>query len=206
MQKNIAVCGAPVVGKISLVLQLYKMIHGDSRPPGEIHANFYRRLFQIPITHRDVTFYFKCIPGAYWDPFDNPTEFITIDCTQGYALYGPTSSLSAAKGLMNPFDEIYTPLLSDADVVLYVIASGLDRSDPQLKWFQRYQSATQRLQKGWVDIPWIFILNKVDISTENPLGTYLPVQGENEILHTIGVGDGSNIDKLWNRILHRTQP
>ncbi len=107
---------------------------------------------------------------------------------------------------MNPLDEMYTPLLFDADVVLYVIASGLDRSDSQLKWFQRYQSATQRLQKGWVDIPWIFILNKVDISTENPLVTHLPVQDTDEILHTIGVGDGFNIDRLWNRILHLTQP
>ncbi len=97
-------------------------------------------------------------------------------------------------------------LLETCNVVCYVFASvaasGPAREEDrklQLRHFETHCAIGRNLQKLWVDIPWIFVLNKADFGLDDPLLDEPPGLPDRRPLITDAV-KGTGVGKVWEAI------
>ncbi len=70
----------------------------------------------------------------------------------------------------------------------------------QKDYFNSYMDALRGRNLTSRDIPWIWILNKVDFGPTNPLAQQIPQEQRGEVIPTIAIGP-KGIDLVWKRIV-----
>jgi predicted GTPase len=95
--------------------------------------------------------------------------------------------------------EVIPKVFTSAMVVVYVISASAG-SEEQQRIFEQYVSDTLHVGTHWDDIPWIFVLNKVDLGDDNPLRQHIPIQFHDDIIHCSAT-QGIGIEQLWQKIL-----
>ena len=91
--------------------------------------------------------------------------------------------------------------LKNAEMVVYVVSTN-DIGGPgfqEEKW-DEYVTAAKELKATWTDVPWLFVLNKIDLKQGNPLIHRIPEEYRDQIIQTCAT-DGRGVDILWQRIL-----
>lgn len=97
-------------------------------------------------------------------------------------------------------------VINYADLGLFVIDSGEERRgvmDQQL-YLACYEESVFRIRRGWEGIPWLFVLNKVDQSSQNPLKNHIPELYRNKVLNVAaitGIGIDELIKQIWKSAL-----
>lgn len=91
--------------------------------------------------------------------------------------------------------------LERAELVVYV-TSAVPICDPecQVEAWDGYLAAATELKKTWNDVPWLFVLNKIDRGSTNFLLHRIPEAYRDQIIQTCAK-DGRGVDILWQRIL-----
>jgi 50S ribosomal subunit-associated GTPase HflX len=104
----------------------------------------------------------------------------------------------AAQGPFVGFEEVIPAILTDARIVVFVIAASQGRE--QQGPFEQYASFASDIGVHWNDVPWIFVLNKVDLGKRNPLLADIPAQFRNDIVQCVARED-KGIEQLWQQII-----
>lgn len=106
---------------------------------------------------------------------------------------------STLTGLFNPERRnLVSELMVGISVVIYV-SSTVPPQQSEEMYFRLYTEEATRKRVSWTEIPWIFVLNKVDLGDYNPLLLHIPVQFHDDIIHCSAT-QGIGIDQLWQRI------
>jgi predicted GTPase len=100
--------------------------------------------------------------------------------------------------------EVIPRVFTSAMVVVYVVSASAG-SEEQQRIFKQYVSDAMHVGAHWDDIPWIFVLNKVDLGNQNPLLSHIPAQFHNNIIHCSAT-QGIGIEQLWQKILAVMSP
>ena len=98
-------------------------------------------------------------------------------------------------------EEMNRKALKNAEMVVYVVSTN-DIGGPgfqEEKW-DEYVTAAKELKATWTDVPWLFVLNKIDLKQGNPLIHRIPEEYRDQIIQTCAT-DGRGVDILWQRIL-----
>ncbi|NJL55951.1 GTPase domain-containing protein [bacterium] len=96
-------------------------------------------------------------------------------------------------------EEFFPELLIGARCLVFVVSASAGKQEQQ-RIFEQYVSYAVRVGAHWDNIPWIFVLNKVDLGNQNPLLQHIPTQFHDDIIHcsaTLGIG----IEQLWQKII-----
>ena len=101
-------------------------------------------------------------------------------------------------------DTVIPTVLTNATVVVYVI-SAFACINLQLPNFKEYVTCAAQVGAHWDDIPWLFVLNKVDIKDQNPLLEYIPPHFHDTIIRCVAVED-KGVDELWQQLLTLVAP
>lgn len=150
MIQRVAVCGAPLTGKTTILMAL-----GQITDAGRIQRSFSDT---ENLARLDVNYY------------DKQVAFITISGNFNYAS-----------------SKVIPKILSGASAVVYV-CSALpnaqqpfleqkrlsEESDRQRLFWNMYTQEADRVGASWINIPWVFVLNKVDLGNRNPLSQEIP--------------------------------
>jgi GTPase SAR1 family protein len=102
--------------------------------------------------------------------------------------------------IQGPFldrEKVITDLLFGVDAVVYVIAPSPETGQERI--FEELVSYAKNLGVAWEEVPWVFVLNKVDISEQSPMISKIPETLQGDIVHCIAT-TGYGVQNLWNRI------
>jgi len=94
---------------------------------------------------------------------------------------------------------VLTELIKQADMIVYV-CSTIPPKNAEPFYFNLYSNEAAHLHVSWNEIPWMFVLNKVDLSSENPLIGFIPPQFHNQIMKC-AANQGRNVPDLWQKIV-----
>lgn len=114
------------------------------------------------------------------------------------ALLERSLSVMTASG---PFinDTVIPTVLTDASIVVYVV-SAFACINMQKPDFEEYIKCAKQVGVHWDDVPWFFVLNKLDLVDQNPLLEDIPARFHDTIIRCVAVKD-QGVDELWQRIL-----
>ncbi|MEW6737807.1 MAG: hypothetical protein AB1489_41385, partial [Acidobacteriota bacterium] len=101
-------------------------------------------------------------------------------------------------------EEAINYLFSISDCIVYVFSAFTNDVGFHEEWFKFHVQIAKTLNKLCTDIPWIFVLHKVDAGTIIPPALSLPPGIEHQIIKTSVVPPSIGIDTLWKRILEVT--
>lgn len=140
----------------------------------------------------------------------NPQHQITVDADETKRITSLDIALpqrhiqvmTASGAFVN--DTVIPTVLTSATVVVYVISASACIK-PQLSSFKEYVTCAVRVGSHWDDIPWLFVLNKVDLTDQNPLLEYIPSHFHNKIIRCVAVKD-KGVDELWRQLLTLVAP
>ena len=96
-------------------------------------------------------------------------------------------------------DTVIPTVLTDASVVVYVV-SAFACSNMQRPDFEEYIQCAAQVGVHWNDVPWLFVLNKLDLVDQNPLLEHIPAHFHESIVRCVAIKD-HGVDELWQRIL-----
>jgi hypothetical protein len=161
MVQRVAICGAPLTGKTTILTALGRSVGADP----------IRRSFGDTenIARLDMDYYGKQV------------AFITISGN-----FNHTTSKIVAK------------ILSGVHIVIYVCSAlpniersssekkyALEETDRQKLFWRLYTQEAEQVGASWRTIPWIFVLNKVDVGNRNPLSQEIPEALQSEMISCI---------------------
>lgn len=175
MQTRIAVCGAPVVGKTTLVSQLARRTKSD-----------------CPISKSTEL---EVIVRADIPSPQGKTTLITL---AGSFFYHQSTVLDWLLKDIHGVIYVIGALPSNRDTDAYPDEEQQEGARQALFW-DLYTRHAARLRSSWSSIPWIFVLNNIDRGTTNPLLRHIPVQFHDQIL-PCSATQSLGIDQLWTRI------
>ncbi len=181
-EKIVSICGAPLVGKRQILDAL--ACAADCRPIAKRDlAKLGATLVELQLSQDTLVRSRK----ASLPSWEGPVAGIRLRLASGAMFYR---------------DPTIETVISRASIVCYVIASeeaGPD-SEFQNDYFNSYMTALRAKNLTWRDIPWIWILNKADLGSTNPLAQQIPQEQRGEVIPTIAIGP-KGIDLVWNRIV-----
>ncbi len=97
-------------------------------------------------------------------------------------------------------------ILDEVQVVCYVFASTGAAADVaeedeqyQLERFYAHESEAQELGRHWTDVPWVFVLNKIDYGAKNPFLNVIPAHLRGNLTKTSAI-KGKGVKALLGRI------
>jgi GTPase SAR1 family protein len=94
---------------------------------------------------------------------------------------------------------VVTEVLKQAAMIVYA-CSAVPPKNAEPEYFNLYATEATRLHVSWVDIPWLFVLTKTDLSGDNSLQRFIPSQYHAQILACAAL-QGKGIAELWQRIV-----
>ncbi len=99
-------------------------------------------------------------------------------------------------------EPVIRTVLDGATMICYVVATAEGGPDQQFQepYFHAYMDELRANGLTWTDVPWIWVLNKVDFGLTNPLEQEIPEGQRSGVIHTVAI-DGTGIDALWERIV-----
>jgi predicted GTPase len=127
--------------------------------------------------------------------FDETKRIAQLDI----ALHGLSLHFVTISGAFVPSEDIIPKILTGASVIVFVISVSGAKEEQQ-HFFKQYVSHASCVDAHWNDIPWIFVLNKVDLGKRNPLLADIPAQFHNDIVHCVARED-KGIEQLWQQII-----
>ncbi|MEM8532634.1 MAG: GTPase domain-containing protein [Chloroflexota bacterium] len=136
----------------------------------------------------------------------NPQHQLTVDADETKRITSLDIALpqrhiqvmTASGAFVN--DTVIPTVLTNATVVVYVI-SAFACINLQLPDFKEYVTCAAQVGTHWDDIPWLFVLNKVDLTDQNPLLEYIPPHFHDTIIRCVAVED-KGVDELWQWMLN----
>ncbi len=96
---------------------------------------------------------------------------------------------------------VLNKLLRKADMVVYV-CDTVPPINAEPFYFHLYSREAARLLVSWNEIPWMFVLNKVDRSNDNPLRRFIPSQFHDQIVKCVA-NRGENVREIWQQIVSK---
>jgi hypothetical protein len=168
--KVIAICGAPYVGKSTIMGAIGKYI---GQPNLLLQASETEPNARLDVTYDSINLQFTTRSGAYLYP-----------------------------------DVMIPQILARAEVVIYVLEPCLPNGnslnfthDYYEKYFDHFVYHAQKLHALWTDIPWIVVLNKIDLARNPPPGISLfPETLSSEIVGCAAAKD-IGIPNLWSKLI-----
>lgn len=174
MKRRIMICGAPRAGKTTIVSGLGNYANAE---PMLRSFSTKENLARIDVSLSNVQLALITISGSF-----NYLE-----------------SQTAPK------------LLAGASAIIYVCSAVKEslHSEPssghnfdnlkQLFFWDLYVQHAKQVESSWINIPWIFVLNKIDLGTVNPLSGVIPKMFQSEIIPTSAT-QGQGISDLFQKI------
>jgi hypothetical protein len=97
-------------------------------------------------------------------------------------------------------DQVANNILSKSDAVIYLISSEPQAAQLQNEFFELYGNTASKLRKSWKEIPWIWVLNKIDLGKDIPSAIDIPVELKKTAIPTVAENH-IGVDILWQRVL-----
>ncbi len=103
-------------------------------------------------------------------------------------------------GSILDLEPLIRTVLKGVSLICYVVETA--EAGPHEQFQREYLQTYRRLirENTPADTPWIWILNKVDLGSTNPLKDQIPAGQLSEMIHTIAY-KGVGIDVLWEKIM-----
>ncbi|KPL90926.1 Rab family GTPase [Herpetosiphon geysericola] len=175
IRRRIAVCGAPVVGKTTLLSAFCEHSATD-----EFYAKSSETERLVWMTNRNAD---------------------------------SARTLMAASGSVLAANNLLPWLMRNVHAIVYVIGAiepnfeatyGLGavqaECERQQHFWNLYTSHALAVGSRWSQIPWVFVLNKIDLGSYNPLLEYIPTDLASQIYLCSAVTK-QGLAQLWDRIL-----
>jgi hypothetical protein len=128
---------------------------------------------------------------------------LTKESTQGNNILhlniGDSLKISTIHGNYLSLRKTYS-LLPKQDIIIYIIDPLAERSQSQYIFLKQFLLFSKERNILWNTIPWIWVLNKIDYSTENPLIDIIPKHFHDKIINCSAI-QNKGIDKIWQRII-----
>lgn len=101
--------------------------------------------------------------------------------------------------------EVYKELVSKADAICYLFSVDLTRAsyEYQVDVFKEYIAVAQDLGKSWNQIPWVFLLTKVDLEPHNLFPVYVKSLAGSDFLKIAPIKN-IGISDLWDKLMNLT--
>ncbi len=180
---TVSICGAPLVGKWQILDKLARAV--DCRPIAQ--RNLGKPGVNLVRLHvsRDKLDRSRKATLSSWE---TPVAEIQLRLTSGAMFYREP----AIEGV-----------LMGASIVCYVVASeeGGPNREFQEDYFNSYMDILREKNLTWDDVPWFWILNKVDLGSTNPLKHEIPREQQARIIPTVAI-KATGVDLVWKRILN----
>lgn len=110
--------------------------------------------------------------------------------------------ITASGAFVNP-DAVIPRILTGVGAVVFVVAAS--GGSEQQRVLAQYAAYAASVGTHWSDIPWMFVLNKVDLSHQNPLLAHIPPQFHGDIIRCVARED-NGVEQLWQKILEVVLP
>ncbi len=180
--RSLAICGAPLVGKRQILNRLAKAADCPHLSEEEQYSG--ERILRLRIVREELGRSRRATLASR----ELPVEELEVRLASGHMFFK---------------DQVIRTVLSDdVAMICYVVATeeagpGWEFQEP---YFRSYMDVLRENSLTWDDVPWIWILNKVDFGSTNPLEPEIPEGRRPEVIHTVAV-EGTGVDILWNRIV-----
>ncbi len=176
--RTVAICGAPLVGKRQILNRLAEAtdcshFNQEERYSGE-------RILRLRIVREELVRSRIATISR-----ELPVEELEVRLASGHLFFR---------------EPVIRTVLGDVATICYVAATeeaGPDH-DFQKDYFQTYLDTIRDTLSP--EIPWIWVLNKVDFGLTNPLEQEIPQRQRSEVIHTVAV-KGTGIGLLWEKIV-----
>jgi len=175
MQRRIVFCGAPQVGKTTLLAAVLASQHAL---PLKAHATATERLVRGDVACPPYHFTLITISGSFW--YDHtPVMNWLLPGIHGVIYVGAPIPYNAVSqwGTDAPAQEWAR----------------------QYRFWEYYTAHAAAASALWTNIPWIFVLNKGDVGTEYPLLEWMPQTQLTSVVRSIA-SSGEGIGRLWERM------
>jgi GTPase SAR1 family protein len=160
LNKKIAICGMPMVGKTTLLYRISELTGGQNLTT---KASETARFVSLETTKGEMTLQFIALSGTF--------------------LYSK---------------DVIPQVLKDASLIVYVISAPFRQQ--QRGFFDEYTKYATDLRVSWADVPWIFVLNKIDLSSDNSLLDGIPSKFHDKIIRCIAT-QGVGVGQVWHSLL-----
>ncbi len=177
--RTVAICGAPLVGKRQILNRIAEAadchnISEEERCSGE-------RIVRLQVMREELARSHK----ATLSSLELPVEELELRLASGHMFFK---------------EPVIRAVLCGASMICYVAEP--DETGPykaiQEEYFQAYLDAIQEDLSP--EIPWIWVLNKVDLGSTNPLEQAIPRKQLAGVIRTDAV-KGTGIGLLWEKIV-----
>lgn len=175
MQRRIVFCGAPQVGKTTILAALLASQHAL---PLTAQATVTERLVRGDVAVPPDHFTLITISGSFW--------------------YDQTPVMNWLLPGIHGVVYVGAPIPHDAVTQWGADAPAQERERQYLFW-QYYTAHAAAASALWTTIPWIFVLNKSDVGTEYPLLEWMPQTQIPLVVRSIAPS-GEGIGRLWERM------
>lgn len=175
MQRRIAVCGAPTVGKATLLSSLIDLTGAE-----------------IPIRRSSE------LETIVRVDIKEPTRQTTLMTISGNFFYSQSTVLPWLVTGVHAIvyvSSVIPPLLDQA----WYLGAGDDEAARQTMFWDIYTKHAAAVGSFWTSIPWIFVLNKIDVGAQNPLLARIPSAFHDTILPCSAMTH-RGIPELWERL------
>ena len=176
--RSIAICGAPLVGKRELLTRLAEAADCHHLVNEELSSG--ERIVRLRLVRSELARSRK----ARLSPWESPVDEIDVRLVSGAMFFEVP---------------VIETVLNGAHMIVYVIATGEAGPDQdfQYSYFRMYKREAQRSLLP--NAPWIWVLNKVDMGSTNPLEHHIPDEKRPSVIDTVAI-TGVGIEAVWKRI------
>lgn len=104
-----------------------------------------------------------------------------------------------AQGPFWGIEAVAPALFTNTRVVLFVISASQGKE--QQRPLEQYVSHATHVGADWNNIPWFFVLNKIDLYKRNPLHSHIPPHCRNDIVRCVAT-ECIGVEQIWQKIVN----